>query len=90
MGGGGTILAGFCREGSAGGRDVCVGGALDADLLPAVGYFYNLFTLIPILDLEGGWIAPAIAPQRDVLSHPGGSGGTGISGMFAMPAERDC
>jgi len=28
-----------------------------------VGAFYNLFTLIPILDLEGGWIAPAIAPQ---------------------------
>jgi hypothetical protein len=27
------------------------------------GYFYNLLTLIPILDLEGGWIAPAIAPQ---------------------------
>jgi Zn-dependent protease len=26
------------------------------------GYFYNLFTLIPILDLEGGWIAPAIDP----------------------------
>jgi Zn-dependent protease len=31
--------------------------------LACVGYFYNLFTLIPILDLEGGWIAPAIAPQ---------------------------
>jgi Zn-dependent protease len=31
--------------------------------MASVGYFYNLFTLIPILDLEGGWIAPAIAPQ---------------------------
>ncbi|MDB4793526.1 hypothetical protein OAG63_00730 [Methylacidiphilales bacterium] len=31
--------------------------------MACVGYFYNLFTLIPILDLEGGWIAPAIAPQ---------------------------
>ena len=30
--------------------------------MACVGYFYNLFTLIPILDLEGGWIAPAIAP----------------------------
>ncbi len=31
--------------------------------MACVGYFYNLFTLIPILDLEGGWIAPAIIPQ---------------------------
>jgi Zn-dependent protease len=31
--------------------------------MACVGYFYNLFTLIPILDLEGGWIAPAFAPQ---------------------------
>jgi hypothetical protein len=31
--------------------------------IACVGYFYNLVTLIPILDLEGGWIAPAIAPQ---------------------------
>ena len=31
--------------------------------MACMGYFYNLFTLIPILDLEGGWIAPAIAPQ---------------------------
>ncbi len=31
--------------------------------MACVGYFYNLITLIPILDMEGGWIAPAIAPQ---------------------------
>jgi hypothetical protein len=31
--------------------------------MACVGYFYNLFTLIPILELEGGWIAPALAPQ---------------------------
>ena len=31
--------------------------------MACVGYFYNLFTLIPVLDLEGGWVAPAIAPQ---------------------------
>lgn len=31
--------------------------------MASVGYFYNLFTLIPMLDLEGGWIASAIAPQ---------------------------
>jgi len=31
--------------------------------MACVGYFYNLFTLVPILDLEGGWIASAIAPQ---------------------------
>jgi Zn-dependent protease len=31
--------------------------------MACVGCFYNLFTLIPILDLEGGWVAPAIAPQ---------------------------
>ena len=35
--------------------------------MACVGYFYNLFTLIPILDLEGGWIAPAIAPQAWLL-----------------------
>jgi Zn-dependent protease len=29
--------------------------------MACVGYFYNLFTLIPILDLEGGWVAPAVA-----------------------------
>jgi Zn-dependent protease len=31
--------------------------------MACVGCFYNLFTLIPILELEGGWVAPAIAPQ---------------------------
>jgi Zn-dependent protease len=31
--------------------------------MACVGCFYSLFTLIPILDLEGGWIAPAIMPQ---------------------------
>jgi Zn-dependent protease len=31
--------------------------------MACVGYFYNLFTLIPVLDLEGGWIAFSIAPQ---------------------------
>jgi len=31
--------------------------------IACVGYFYNLLTLIPILDLEGGWVAPAVAPQ---------------------------
>ncbi|HEV3273063.1 MAG TPA: hypothetical protein VGZ93_12860 [Candidatus Methylacidiphilales bacterium] len=31
--------------------------------IACVGYFYNLVTLIPILDFEGGWIASAIAPQ---------------------------
>jgi hypothetical protein len=31
--------------------------------MACVGYFYNLFTLMPILDLEGGWISPAVAPQ---------------------------
>ena len=35
--------------------------------IACVGAFYNLFTLIPILDLEGGWIAPAIAPQAWLL-----------------------
>lgn len=35
--------------------------------MACVGYFYNLITLIPILDLEGGWIAPAIAPQAWLL-----------------------
>jgi len=30
--------------------------------MTCVGCFYNLFTLIPLLDLEGGWIAPAITP----------------------------
>jgi Zn-dependent protease len=35
--------------------------------MACVGYFYNLFMLIPILDLEGGWIAPAIAPQAWLL-----------------------
>lgn len=36
--------------------------------MACVGYFYNLFTLIPILDLEGGWIAPAMAPQAWLLA----------------------
>jgi hypothetical protein len=31
--------------------------------MACIGAFYSLFTLIPILDLEGGWIGPAIAPQ---------------------------
>jgi Zn-dependent protease len=31
--------------------------------MACVGAFYSLFTLVPILDLEGGWIAAAIAPQ---------------------------
>jgi len=35
--------------------------------IACVGYFYNLVTLTPILDLEGGWIAPAIAPQAWLL-----------------------
>ena len=35
--------------------------------IACMGYIYNLFTLIPILDLEGGWIAPAIAPQAWLL-----------------------
>ena len=35
--------------------------------MACVGYFYNLFTLIPVLDLEGGWLAPAIAPQAWLL-----------------------
>jgi Zn-dependent protease len=43
--------------------------------MACVGYFYNLFTLIPILDLEGGWIAPALAPQAWVL------------GLFAIGVE---
>jgi hypothetical protein len=30
--------------------------------MTCVGCFYNLFTLVPLLDLEGGWIAPAITP----------------------------
>jgi Zn-dependent protease len=35
--------------------------------MACVGYFYNLFTLIPILELEGGWVAPALAPQAWLL-----------------------
>ena len=35
--------------------------------MACVGYFYNLITLVPILDLEGGWIAPALAPQAWLL-----------------------
>ena len=35
--------------------------------MACVGYFYNLITLIPILILEGGWIAPAIPPQAWLL-----------------------
>jgi hypothetical protein len=30
--------------------------------MSCVGCFYNLLTLTPLLDLEGGWIAPAITP----------------------------
>ena len=30
--------------------------------MSCVGCFYNLLTLIPLLDLEGGWIAPAVTP----------------------------
>jgi hypothetical protein len=36
--------------------------------MACVGYFYNLITLVPILDLEGGWIAPALAPQAWLLA----------------------
>ena len=36
--------------------------------MACVGYFYNLLTLIPILDLEGGWIAAAIAPQAWLIT----------------------
>ena len=39
--------------------------------MACVGCFYNLITLIPILDLEGGWIAPAIAPQAWLLGLVG-------------------
>ena len=35
--------------------------------MACIGYFYNLITLLPILDFEGGWIAPAIAPQAWLL-----------------------
>ncbi len=35
--------------------------------MACVGFFYNLITLIPVLDLEGGWIMPAIAPQAWLL-----------------------
>ena len=35
--------------------------------MACVGYFYNLVTLIPILDLEGGWVAAALAPQAWLL-----------------------
>jgi Zn-dependent protease len=47
--------------------------------MACVGYFYNLFTLIPILDLEGGWIAPAIAPQAWLL--------TMISTLFELASQ---
>lgn len=39
--------------------------------MACVGYFYNLFTLIPILELEGGWIAPAIVPPAWLLGLVG-------------------
>ena len=39
--------------------------------MACVGYFYNLITLVPILDLEGGWIAPAVAPQAWLLGLMG-------------------
>jgi Zn-dependent protease len=35
--------------------------------MSCIGCFYNLFTLIPLLDLEGGWIAPAITPGAWLL-----------------------
>jgi hypothetical protein len=35
--------------------------------MSCVGCFYNLLTLTPLLDLEGGWIAPAIAPVAWLL-----------------------
>ena len=35
--------------------------------MACIGCFYSLFNLIPILELEGGWIAPAIAPQAWLL-----------------------
>ena len=35
--------------------------------MACVGYFYNLITLVPILPMEGGWIAEAIAPQAWLL-----------------------
>jgi hypothetical protein len=35
--------------------------------MACIGCFYSLFTLIPILNLEGGWIAPAVAPQAWLL-----------------------
>ena len=35
--------------------------------MACIGCFYSLFNLIPILDLEGGWIAPALAPQAWLL-----------------------
>ena len=36
--------------------------------MACVGYFYNLITLVPILPMEGGWIAPALAPQAWLLA----------------------
>lgn len=39
--------------------------------MACVGYFYNLVTLVPILDFEGGWIAPAIAPPAWLLGLVG-------------------
>jgi Zn-dependent protease len=36
--------------------------------MACVGYFYNLITLVPILPMEGGWIAEAMAPQAWLLS----------------------
>jgi Zn-dependent protease len=35
--------------------------------MACIGCFYSLFNLIPILELEGGWIAPALAPQAWLL-----------------------
>ena len=35
--------------------------------MACVGYFYNLITLVPILPMEGGWIAEAMAPQAWLL-----------------------
>jgi hypothetical protein len=35
--------------------------------MSCVGCFYNLLTLIPLLVLEGGWIAPAVSPVAWLL-----------------------
>jgi len=50
--------------------------------IACMGYFYNLFTLIPILDLEGGWVAPAIAPQVWLLGLV--AAGVELTNMFNL------